>query len=140
MTERPLRCLIDTDRVIDALTGDAGGIALLRALRPSGIAISIVTYVEVFEGVVGSRDRPRAEEVFRAFLRGTPVVGIDQAVAERAAMIRSALRQRRRSISERAMDLLIAATAVELGLTLVSRNVRDFGDIPELRLLHDASP
>ena len=32
------------------------------------------------------------------------------------------------------MDILIAATAIEHGLTLVTGNTRDYEDIPNLRL------
>lgn len=127
--------LVDIDRIIDGLTGTADGIALLRGLRPSGLAISINSYVEVVEGIIGSRDRVAAERHFRAFLQGTAVLGIDQAVAERAATIRADLRRRGRPGADRAMDILIAATAIEHDLSLVTRNTRDYHDVPDLRRL-----
>lgn len=34
----------------------------------------------------------------------------------------------------RSFDLVIAATALEYGMDLVTHNVRDFVDIPDLRL------
>jgi predicted nucleic acid-binding protein len=66
-------------------------------------------------------------------LRGVDVVGISRPVARRAALIRLDLRQRRRAITHRAMDLLIAATALERGLILVTRNTTDYADIPGLQ-------
>jgi len=125
--------------VIDGLSGDGITVALFHALRPSGLAMSIITYVEIFEGILGSRDPVRAEQTFRAFLRGTAVIGIDQAVAERAAAIWANLRGRQRPVTDRAMDILIAATAIKLNLTLMSRNVRDCHDIPRLRLFNGTS-
>jgi tRNA(fMet)-specific endonuclease VapC len=68
--------LIDTDWVIDALTGTADARALLTNLRPGGLAISVITYAEVYEGIFGSRDPRRAEEAFRAFLHGVDVLDI----------------------------------------------------------------
>lgn len=56
-------------------------------------------------------------------------------IARRCAEVRADLQRRGRSIRPRALDLLIAATAMEHGLTLVTRNVSDYGDVPGLRLL-----
>ncbi|HEV2109285.1 MAG TPA: hypothetical protein VGR16_13570 [Thermomicrobiales bacterium] len=39
-----------------------------------------------------------------------------------------------RSVDHRALDLFIAATAIEHGLSLVARNTRDYADIPGLVL------
>lgn len=41
---------------------------------------------------------------------------------------------RKRKVKVRKMDLCIAATALERGAILVTRNVRDFQHIPELRI------
>jgi predicted nucleic acid-binding protein len=40
--------------------------------------------------------------------------------------------------TRRGFDLLIAATAIEHGLTLVTRNVRDYADIRGLQLYQGA--
>jgi predicted nucleic acid-binding protein len=44
------------------------------------------------------------------------------------------LRRNKRQIHERALDILVAATAIELDLILVSRNTKHFEDIAGLRL------
>lgn len=126
--------LIDTDWVIDALAGTPEARTLLTTLRPDGLAISIITYLEIFEGIIGGRDPERAEQVFRAFLHGNDVLGVTRAVAERTAAIRVELRRQRRPVSPRALDLIVAATAIEHRLVLVSRNVHDYADIPGLML------
>ena len=125
--------LVDTDLVIDGLVGTPQARTLLTALRPHGLAMSIVTYVEVFEGIIGGRNRQRAENVFRAFLHRTAVLGITPAIAEQTAAIRVELRRRRHQITHRAMDLLIAATAIEHGLILVTRYTIDYADISNPR-------
>lgn len=51
---------------------------------------------------------------------------------ERFAGIRGDLRRRGQLIPD--LDLLIAATALHHDLTLLTRNVRHFDRIPELRL------
>ena len=71
---------------------------------------------------------------FRAFLRGVPVLAFSQEIADQAADIRLDLRGRKRQVNERALDILVAATALEHRLTLVTRNTRDYADIAGLLL------
>jgi predicted nucleic acid-binding protein len=129
VSDPPLGYLLDSDWVIDYLSGRPEAQRMIDGLRPRGIAISVVTYLEVTEGILGSRDRGHAEAVFRTFLRSVEILGMTAQVARRAAEVRFDLRSRRRPITNRAMDLLIAATALELGLVLVSRNSRDYDDV-----------
>ena len=44
------------------------------------------------------------------------------------------MRKAGKRVNSRALDLLIAATALEYDLTLVTRNTEDYGDIPGLKL------
>ena len=126
--------LVDTGWVVDHRAGLPAVHALIATLLPDGIAISIITYVEVYEGIAGSRGPRQSDHVFREFLRGIDVLAISRGVARRAALVRLDLRRRRRPITHRALGLLIAATALERGPVLVSRNTGDYADIPGLRL------
>jgi predicted nucleic acid-binding protein len=47
---------------------------------------------------------------------------------------KSQLRSQNKRVKSRALDLIIAATALEDGLTLVTNNTDDFKDIPDLTL------
>jgi predicted nucleic acid-binding protein len=68
-----------------------------------------------------------------AFLEGKEILPLSQAVIERFAMVRGGLpRQTRQQIGD--MDILIAATALEHDLTLLTRNLREFQHIPNLSL------
>ncbi|MDQ3701610.1 MAG: type II toxin-antitoxin system VapC family toxin [Chloroflexota bacterium] len=126
--------LIDTDYVIDYLTGQTAAVAQLRTLRTDGVAISVVTFTEIYEGIYGGRDPGTAEQGFRAFLAGTRVLGYTRTIAKQTARIRNDLRSRRRPIDHRALDLVIAATALTYGLTLITRNTRDYSDISGLQV------
>ena len=115
-------------------TGQKVADDLFTALLPDGIAISIISFSEIYEGIYGSRDPNRAESIFRAFLREVTVLGVSRSVAKRNGIIRQELRRQRHQITHRALDLLIAATALEYDLTLVSRNLNDYSDIADLKL------
>lgn len=127
-----MRHLVDSDWLIAAFLGVPAAVNLLARLRDDGLAVSIVSYGELFEGAVGAPD-PAAELArFRRFLARLALLPLDDAVMERFAYIRADLRRRGQLIPD--LDLLIAATALHHDLTLLTRNVRHFHRIPELQL------
>jgi predicted nucleic acid-binding protein len=75
--------LLDSDWVIDHLANEPAATRLLALLAPAGIAISVVTFMEVLEGVLRSPDPPQARADFDAFLASVPVLPFSPAVAER---------------------------------------------------------
>src|SRR5579872_1419159 len=121
-----MRYLLDTDFVIDYLTGRPGARDTLAQLLPHGVAISVVTFSEIFEGIYGSRDPRAATRAFSTFLRGVPVLPLSRSVAKRTARVRLDLRRQSRPITHRALDLVIAATALQQDLVLVTRNSKDY--------------
>lgn len=126
--------LIDSDVVIDYFAAQPHATDMMPRLRRGGIAISTVTYMEIVEGVT-ARVAPRpGQQALRAFMRGTRVIVVSRPVAERAAAIRLDLRRRKRPVAGRVLDIIVAATAIEHGLTLVTRNLRDYEDIVGLRI------
>ena len=131
-----MKYLIDSDTVADWLNQQPAAVTLLTRLFPDGLAISIITHTETMEGILGGRDPDGAERVFRAFLQGVRVLGVTRAVSRRHAQLRIELRRQKRQINERALDLLIAATALTYDLTLITSNTRDYQDIPGLKLLN----
>ncbi len=126
--------LIDSNWVIPYLDGDPTALQLLQQLAPDGIAISIITYLEIYHGVLRAPDPAQAEAQIQAFLDTAPLLPLTLAVARRCAGLRETLRTQGKQIQRRAFDLVIAATALEHGLTLVTRNPNDFKDIPDLQL------
>lgn len=126
--------LLDTNWLADFLAGRQPAIDLVQVLLQDGIAISIITYLEIVEGILGSRDPETAGNDFRRLLEGIEVIGVSEAVADRTAATRLELRRKKSAIEHRSLDLLIAATAIEYDLSLVTRNGRDYQDIVGLRL------
>ena len=69
------------------------------------------------------------DAVIRQSLAGLPELGLDAEIAERAISLR---RQRRMKLG----DAMIAGTALEYEVPLVTRNVDDFKHITGLRLIN----
>jgi len=126
--------LIDSDWVIDHLDDVSAAVQLLQQLVPAGIAISVITYMEAYQGVERSPDPLTARAKLQAFVDGVPVVFLSIAIAQRCARLRESLRAQGRRVNPRALDLIIGATALEHSLTLVTRNVHDYSDIPGLAI------
>ena len=127
--------LIDTDIVLDHLAGLPDATALLGELAAdSDLFISIVTYMEAYQSVLRSPTQHEAQEQFTAFVTVVPVLPFAEDVARRCAALRETLRRQGRRVRARALDLMIAATALEHQLILVTRNRHDYADIPGLQL------
>ena len=127
--------LTDTTYVIDFLRGQAYAGAVHPALVQDGLALSIVTHMELWEGVYGDRNPQTAERRLRAFMRPLTVLPFSRRVSQRTARLRQDLRSRRLPVQQRALDLLVAGTALEYGLTMVMSDT-DFDDIPGLTILN----
>jgi len=124
--------LVDTDWAIHHLNGNRAVIERLEALHPDGLGLSVAALAELYEGVYYSRDPEESERKLNDFLDSVSIVGLD----EETARIFGRERGRLRSIGQRIgdMDLMIAATALQYDLTLLSNNRRHFDRIDGLRI------
>jgi tRNA(fMet)-specific endonuclease VapC len=129
--------LIDSDWVADALKGRPVASALLTNLLPDGLAISTITFGEIYEGIHYGTNPQGYLRVFRQFLRGVRVLPVTRSVAKEFAIVRGQLRQQGQLLPE--PDLLIAATALRHHLILVTRNTRHFARVTGLTL-HPVAP
>jgi tRNA(fMet)-specific endonuclease VapC len=126
--------LIDSDVVIDHLADVAAATQLLEQLATDGIAVSIITYMKAYQGVLRSPHSAIARKQFEAFLETVPVLPFSQACAKRCAQLRETLHREGKRVKARALDLMTAAIALEYGLTLVTRNIEDYNDIHGLKV------
>jgi tRNA(fMet)-specific endonuclease VapC len=127
-----VKYLVDSDWVADYLKGRVPAVSLLKRLAFEGLAISILTFGEIYEGILFGENRPAHEFSFRNFLRGADILPLNRSVMRRFAEIRGNLRKTGQRIGD--IDLLIAATALTYALTLSTRNVRHFQRISDLDL------
>jgi tRNA(fMet)-specific endonuclease VapC len=127
------RYLLDTDWIVDVLNGQEKAINTVLELAPAGLAVSIITYGELYEGAAFAHEPAPALSGLRHFLKGKAILSLTQPIMERFAQIRGSLpRSIRQQIGD--LDILIAATCLEHHLTLLTRNLKDFQHIPNLKL------
>lgn len=126
--------LIDTDLVIDHLHEDVSATNRIEVLESEDLYISMVTYMEVWQGLLREPDPRVAQAKFEALLERIDLAPFSVEVARRCAVLREDLRLRGRRVRSRFLDLIAAATALEHGLSLVTRNTDDYADIPDLIL------
>lgn len=119
-------CVLDTGVIIFHLRNFRGvKERLLRLLAQGGLAVSAVTVVEVWQGM-----RSGESERTRALFRGIEVVPLDALLAEKAGdLVRS---QREQGYTMDLADAVIAATAMELGVPLLTTNRRHFDTVAGL--------
>lgn len=124
--------LVDSDWLIDALVGVAAAVEPLERHASDGLAVSIVAFGELYEGAYDLPD-PRAHlESLHRFLSGFAVLGLTDPIMQLFGQHRSVLRRQGNLIPD--LDLLIGATALHHGLTVMTRNVGHFSRIPGLKL------
>jgi tRNA(fMet)-specific endonuclease VapC len=104
----------------------------LQSVAVADISISAITKSELFYGIEISPRRANDEAALRVFLRHIEVLDFPSAAALDYARIRADLKRRGTPIGSN--DLLIAAHALHLGLTLVTNNVREFGRVNGLKI------
>jgi predicted nucleic acid-binding protein len=91
------------------------------------IHVSVVTLEELVFGIARASPaaRSRLARWLDAFVDARPIVlDVTSAIARASGELRAAREVRGRRVAQ--ADMLIAATALAHGLTLVTRNVRDF--------------
>jgi tRNA(fMet)-specific endonuclease VapC len=135
----PLRYMLDTD--ICSYIMKRSSPVLLRRLQSVAIGdvcISVISKAELLYGVEVSPKRKQDDAAVEAFLRVLEVVDFPDAGAEHYAKIRAELKKRGTMIG--ANDLLLAAHARSLGLTLVTNNTREFGRVRGLSVENWMTP
>ena len=88
-----MKYLVDTDWVAEYLKGRDPAVQTLEAMAPEDLAISLITYGEIYEGIFFGRDPKQSERVFRQFLRSVDVLPLTKPIMRRFARIRGQLRR-----------------------------------------------
>lgn len=99
---------------------------------PSEISISSITMAELEYGVFNSSKPQQNRAALLLFLSGITILPFDTSASLEYGAIRHHLKTN--GIIIGGNDMLIAAHARSLGLTLVTHNTREFSRVPELVL------
>lgn len=129
--------LIDTCIWVDVERGALapGDVAALTGAEP--VYLSPVTLAELRFGVEACADpglKQRRAAALRRLQR-KPILAIDAATGETFGSLAAQLRAARKGHRYRVQDLWLASQAIQHGLRLMTRNVRNFEDLPGLDLL-----
>ena len=113
-------------------------VARVRAVKPTELAISVVTVEEQLSGwytqVRQAKDDQRLAWAYRRLaatvrsLAKVQIIDFDEPAIRRCAQLKKL------KLKVRKMDLRIAATVLERDAILVTPNVRDFRQVPGLRI------
>lgn len=100
--------------------------------------VSVMTLTGLEIWLLKSRTPLRYRRTFFNFVQGITLLDVTEPIAHRAAMIDSSLRSQGQRFG--LADLLIAATTLERGLTLVTRKIPQFASIPGLSVIDWSIP
>jgi tRNA(fMet)-specific endonuclease VapC len=128
-----MRYLLDTNICIYIIKkSPAHVLEKLTSIQVGDAGISSITLSELEYGVAKSSKPQQNRDALSAFLTPLEILSYDQSAATHYGAIRSYLEKKGILIGP--MDLLIAAHALSLSLTMVTNNVREFKRVPDLQL------
>ena len=123
--------LLDTNICIALLRGDRDIARKIIDLGEGACHLSVITLYELMFGAYFSKCEEREVPKVKQFVERFPVVSLIDA-AEEYAIIKTRLRSAGILIDE--FDLMIAASALAGGYTLVTDNMKHFQPITDLKL------
>jgi predicted nucleic acid-binding protein len=125
--------LIDTDWIIHYLNGNSGIVEKIGLLEKEGLAASIISVAELYEGIYYSTNPAGNEKALNDFLSGISTLGIEDEICKVFGKERGRLRQEKKMIGD--FDLLIASTCLHYRLTLMTNNRRHYEMVDGLNIL-----
>lgn len=124
--------VLDTNTLIYFFKGMGRVAERLRTHSPQDIGIPAVVLFELEVGIARSTSPAKRQQQLAEMLAVVTVLPFGIAEAREAATIRAVLERAGTPIGP--YDVLIAATALTSGYTLVTRNVQEFSRVPGLRI------
>ena len=124
--------LIDTDIVIFGLKGDSRVQNWMVKNQNVPKSISVNTFGELIYGARKSKHPEKNIATTNRIAEIFPIIDIDKGIIEVFGEIKAKLEQKGTRIED--MDLLIAATAIYMDLSLVTNNKSHFSRINDLTI------
>jgi tRNA(fMet)-specific endonuclease VapC len=123
--------MLDTDTVSYALRGHDRVVAMLLEHAPSELCVSAVTVSELRYGAA-RRNSKRLQALIDTFTGAIVVVAFDDFCAHHYGDIAADLEKRGAPIDQ--LDVMIAAHAMALDITLVTNNAKHFRRVRGLKI------
>jgi len=121
--------VIDTDVLIDFGLDREDAVTSLAILEKNHqLTTSVISAMELYSGCRSKRDVKKVEE----FLTDLRILFVSKSISERAFEL---MKKFRSSHGVEINDMLIAATALEYGVKMISKNQKHYRFIPDLDLL-----
>lgn len=128
-----MKLLLDTDICIYVINAKRPGpLERLRTYALGDVGISVITYAELRFGVENSTRVDSNLERLERFLLPLEIVPFDVEAGRSYGRVRTQLQRAGRTIGGN--DLLIAAHALSLSVTLVTNNAREFERVEDLNV------
>ncbi len=122
--------LLDTDTIIYSLKGVPAVVAQLRDHADAPKAISVITYGELIYGAEKSQQVASNLAKVHQLREIFPIIEINCAIMDTFGDLKARLSLKGKKVDD--FDLIIASTALAIGYTVVSNNVKHFSKIPDL--------
>jgi tRNA(fMet)-specific endonuclease VapC len=123
--------MLDTDTVSFSWRGEGQVASRLVAHPPSELCVSAITIAELRFGA-DKRESSKLHAQIDTFIATVEVVPFDEICARHFGAIASTLAREGSPIGDR--DVMIAATAIAVKATLVTRNGQHFHHVRDLRI------
>jgi predicted nucleic acid-binding protein len=130
--------VVDTDVVSYQFKGDTRARAYRAHLRGRRLVISFMTLAELERWALERNWGPRERARLRRFLLRFTLEPFNRALCRKWAEVVVSARRRGRPIDT--ADAWIAATALQLGVPLVTHHVGDYAGVSGLAILSEARP
>jgi tRNA(fMet)-specific endonuclease VapC len=125
------RFLLDSNFCIACLRRKPWALQILGRVPLASVAVSSITVGELLIGTHMAEDSNRERAKVEAFLRPIQVIPFGREEAFHWAILDAGLRKQGNRIETE--DAIIAATAMALGMTLVTGNEKHFGRVKGLK-------
>ena len=122
--------LLDSDTLIFLLRGNTKVADNFEAHAPDPMALSVITYGELFYGAMKSARPVKNAARVRRVGEILQIIDVSPAIMETFGTLKADMERGGVRLDD--LDVMIAATAIHLNYTLVTNNVRHFGRIPDL--------
>ena len=127
-----MKYLLDTDTLIYVFKRAGNCLARLNPQNESDVTISTISLFELAYGMGKSANRVKMDSYVLSLSRRYAVLDFDRAASVQAGAVRAQLHTRGTPIGP--YDVQIAGIALANNLTVVTRNVREFSRVPQLKV------